>query len=43
MTAEQFRILRRKLNVRLNSDAQPKHGKGLRNVQERIHVQFGTR
>lgn len=43
MTADQLRILRRKLNVRLNSDAQPKHGIGLRNVQERIHIQFGTR
>ena len=42
MTEEQLRILRRKLKVRLNSDAQPKHGIGLRNVQDRIHIQFGT-
>lgn len=43
MTEDQLRILRRKLNVRLNSDAPPKHGIGLRNVQDRIHIQFGTR
>lgn len=42
MTEEQLTILRRKLKVRLNSDPQPKHGIGLRNVQDRIHIQFGT-
>ena len=39
---KQLAILRRKLRMRLNSDTQPKHGIGLRNVQDRIHIQFGT-
>ena len=42
MSEKQLAILRRKLRMRLNSDTQPKHGIGLRNVQDRIHIQFGT-
>ena len=42
MSEKQLVILRRKLRMRLNSDTQPKHGIGLRNVQDRIHIQFGT-